>query len=148
MTASPDRASLLAAYRATTYRIDLPGRSIHLRIGDPAPAFDLWLREGGARCACFITAHNPGSIRLDPAENARRHRAFLDRVTALSLRAVPATAVPDAGDWPPEEGLVILDLGERDGLALAEAFGQNALVQYRIGEAPGLTTTPLLPGCP
>lgn len=131
-------ADLLAAYQATTYRLLLEPRAIDLRIGQPAPALDAWLQAQGAPAAALLTAWNPRSLRLEPAENARRQAALLRRLQAAGLRHWPARHLADAGDWPAEDSLLITGLDRAQAQALAQAFDQNAFLWLLPGQAPQL----------
>ena len=47
--------------------------------------------------------------------------------------------------WEPEQGLLALDLPLPQALALAVAFGQNAIVVVEHGQPAVLVVTPLMP---
>ena len=125
-----NRTDLAAAYRATTYRVEVPGGAIDVRIGEPAPALDPY-----GRCWGIVTACNPGSVRQAEVESARRQAALEARVTASGWRFLRGCNVADAGDWPPEPTLLIPDIDAPAAMALAADFGQSAVV---VGEAGGL----------
>jgi hypothetical protein len=79
--------SLIAAYRNTDFIIDAPDGQLVRRLGrpnqQPNQQIDALLRvDGFSDCAC-ITASNPKSVWLRPAENARRHSALMERVRKL-----------------------------------------------------------------
>ncbi len=136
------------AYRATRYRV-FPGHAqapIDLRIDQASAAMDAWLRARGARSGTLISACNPRSVALPPAENARRTRDFEALLRRQFRRWRHATGLPDAADWSPEAGFFILDLPWAQALRLANQFEQYALVQHRLGRVSELVFTPLYPG--
>ncbi|MEN0077339.1 MAG: DUF3293 domain-containing protein, partial [Paracraurococcus sp.] len=65
-------AALGAAYRASAYE----AAGAVARIGRRSPAVEALLRRLGAREGWFVGAWNPGSRRLPPGWNSRRHRAL------------------------------------------------------------------------
>jgi hypothetical protein len=69
-------AELANAYRATTYRIFLPGGHCDLRIDQPSRQLADWLKTAGYPGFAIITACNPGGQRLADAENAERQSAL------------------------------------------------------------------------
>ena len=63
---------LEAAYRATTYRVFLPGGVCDLRPGVASETLRCWLETAGANSFAILTAHNPGSSLIDPEQNVLR----------------------------------------------------------------------------
>jgi hypothetical protein len=136
---------LQSLYRATSYVFSDGTDEIAVRIGQPAPALDIVLARYCAAGAAFITAWNPGSWPRSQAENEAAMARLQATVNALGLTALPHRGVPDDAGWPPEEGLLILDLGSNAAVAVAEAFGQNAIVHVARGGAAELVFTRLMP---
>ena len=60
------RAHLDAVYRETTYRVEAPGRSLAIRLGEPAPALDSLLAAVGLTSWAFVSAANPHSRQCFP----------------------------------------------------------------------------------
>ncbi len=65
-------ASLVRAYEETVYWVFAPHAYIPLRIGERSPDLDALLSAAGVREWAFITACNPHSQLLSPAENDQR----------------------------------------------------------------------------
>src|SRR2546423_695543 len=107
---------LEAAYRATDYRAG----DVTIRVGEVAPVNP----DSGA----FVTACNPGSIRLPPAENAERMKRLEDDVRAAGFALVHGEGVGRDGSWPPEPSLLILNIDEAAARGLGQRFGQAAIV--------------------
>ena len=99
---------------------------------------DCLLEERQAEKWAYITAHNPGSRPLTARENAERHECLLRHVIDHGYAYLPGRGVGDAGDWPPEESLLILDISKEPAIALGASFGQNAIVFGSKGGAPQL----------
>lgn len=75
----------------------------------------------------WLTAHNPASRRLAPAENLARNRCLLQRVGRLGWRA--GHTIDPAGRWPREDGLWLARPGVALVRGLLAEFGQNACVR-------------------
>jgi len=133
-------APLPKSYRSTAYRVTGVAPAIDIRVGEPCPALDRLLAEYGVKNWAFITAWNPMS-RLLPADENHRRASRLAVELADSYRVIAGCGVGDAGDWVPEESLLVLGIAEADAVASARRFGQRAIVA---GERGGL---PRLVGC-
>ncbi|HVJ53234.1 MAG TPA: DUF3293 domain-containing protein [Aliidongia sp.] len=133
------------AYLATRYLFADGDREVAVRIGQASPELDALLARHGAAGAAFITAWNPGSRASDPAENLAAAERLQATVDALGLVALAHRGVPDETEWVPEEGLLVLDIGATAAVAIAEAFGQNAIVHIAPGGAAELVLTRLMP---
>jgi hypothetical protein len=131
---SDPRGALDAAYRATDYRVeDAPGGPFVVRIGDVCAEVDgEW---------AFVTACNPGSVRLSDDENGRRMADLEAQVRKRGWRYHHGHGVGRDGNWPPEPSLLVVGIAETEALELAERFGQNAIVVGRGGEAARLAWT-------
>lgn len=142
-----DLHRLRAAYETTAYRVDGGARgAIVIRCGERSDDLDALLVEAAADTWAFLTACNPRSVRLDPADNARRMDALRARVLALGLVHLPGAGVATAGDWPPEPSLLVVGILEDAAVALARAFDQHAIVAgSRGGPARLVWTDPALP---
>lgn len=135
---------LLEAYHATGY-IVLPD-GIAVRIGSVSADLDRLMGRIGACSAVFVTAWNPASRPTGPAANAAAEAALAREVAARGWRALPQEGRGDAGDWPPEPGLLVLDIDRETALDLALRFGQNAVVWYEPGRPAELLLTDLATG--
>jgi Protein of unknown function (DUF3293) len=119
---------LEAAYRATDYRVeDAPNGPFVIRIGEECPELT------GLEWA-FVTACNPGSVRLSEEDNNRRMGELEAAVRKGGWRYYHGHGVGRDGRWPPEPSLLIVGIREADAVELARWFGQNAIV---VGEAGG-----------
>lgn len=119
---------LEVAYRATTYRVFLPGGSCDLRLDEACEALRGWLKTAGCRQFAIITADNPGSQPTAEAINAERQAQLECDLIEGNYEPYAGQNVPDAADWPVEESCFVPDLAPEDACALARDYGQNAVV--------------------
>jgi hypothetical protein len=136
---------LLTAYRATTYRVAAPGRTLALRIDQHDGQLATLLQETGAQCAALLTAWNAESQRQSPAVNAMRQQALLHDLAAGGYRCLPGTNVPDGGsgpgeDWT-EDSVLVLNLALRAAREIASRYGQNAFLWIDRHATPQLIVT-------
>jgi hypothetical protein len=125
---SDDRNHLAAAYQATTYVVDAPDGPLSLRVGRTHADLDRLLARHGVTSWAFVTAYNPGSIRLDDTANRARQRQLEEAARALGKAVLPGRGVGDDGTWPPEESLLVLGISEPEAVSLGRRFGQAAVV--------------------
>lgn len=120
--------ALLAAYRATDYRVrPARGGVAVIRIGEALPMQLQMLAQD--RPWGFITAWNPRSAMLPRAQNRLAQRALLALVqTSAETAAVrPGVGVAGNRQWR-EPSLWVVGLGTATLDALGSRFGQWAYV--------------------
>jgi len=121
-----DEATLLA-YLRTRYRV-LCDPPITLRIGERSAALAALLHARGADCAAFLTAWNPRGEQFTAPANADAQRALRAELAARGHAVVAGIGEDPDGHWPGEDSVLVPGLGYAEAVAVAEAFGQNALV--------------------
>lgn len=129
MTDSPQRIiEYLALYRRTHYDAVLPdGTRVTLRIGAPAPLPIVdWI--GADRFAVFLSACNPQSHPLTPAENRVRTADLRLRLRATNARWLEGEGAIRGERWS-EPSLLVAGLALESIDALARHFDQNAAVR-------------------
>lgn len=129
---------LEAAYKATTYRVYLPGGVCDLRIGVACPALKDWLAASATRSFALITAYNPGSKTVDAGRNAEQQAALECDLLDGNYEPFVCQHVPDMDGAPEEEGCFVPDLDPEDANALAWDYGQNAVVIGGVDGVPHL----------
>jgi hypothetical protein len=129
--------ALLAAYRRTSFYADTARGRLVIRIGESHPDLDAILRASGCETWAYLTAFNPGSVRLSDAENDRGQRELEDALRPLEHPMFPGEGVGDDGTWPPERSILVLGIEREAALLLGRRFGQRAIVCGRLG---GLAT--------
>lgn len=134
---------LKRVYEATDYRV---GDRFVIRCGERSPPLDDLLVRHDLETWAYLTAHNPGSRRLDPDDNRRRQAALVDRVAALGLPSFAGEGVGDPREWPAEPSLLVLGIDLATALALGREFGQVAILAGRRGEPAGLSFCQSPPG--
>jgi hypothetical protein len=138
---------LIAAYHGTEYQV-LDRHSAVLaavRVGEASPEFDALLARHGAASGLFITGWNPRSAHVERGLNELAHQRLEGELRARGVRFLPHRGVGADPSWS-EEGLFALDLSIGQGIELALAFEQYAIVTVRIGEPARLRLTSLLTG--
>ncbi|NTV70496.1 MAG: DUF3293 domain-containing protein [Azonexaceae bacterium] len=131
-------SELEAAYKATTYRVFLPGGSCELRIGQPSETLRCWLETAGSGEFALITAYNPGGQQVDEAINAERQSQLECELLEGNYEPYAAQHEPDVEGWPTEESCFVPDISREDACALAADFGQNAVVFGGVDAVPQL----------
>jgi hypothetical protein len=128
----PGGPALERAFRATTYRVFVPGEApIDLHAGVRSVALDLLLARAGTPEWAFLTAWNPGCRALPAWRNAQRQRRLLALLEGGPRVVLPGTGIPAAADWEPEASVLVAHLPLRRALRLAAAFGQLAILAGR-----------------
>jgi len=135
--------ALHRAYLAALYRFNFPGRStpVELRVGQRSDALQAWLREGAHQSATVLTAFNPGSQRCSDAMNAAAQQQLRDAVRSGSLAFIEGQNLDPAGNWPPEDSLLIADVPLAASRDLAHRFGQLAFLWSDTMAVPQLHLT-------
>jgi Protein of unknown function (DUF3293) len=131
-------ARFRAAYLATHYVALTPAGPLTLCIGRRSAALDRLLASQGARVAACVTAFNPGSRPRGCSANRAAHRRLLALVRRGGWPHRPYEARDPGGVWSVEAGLLIFGLGPAQARRLGRCFRQNAIVQFRRGQAPRL----------
>lgn len=126
------------AYRATTYRVFLPGGICDLRVGEPCETLRCWLETAGVAQFAVITAYNPGSVRVGEAVNAERQGQLECDLLEGNYEPYAAQNLPDDAAGPVEESCFVPDLALEDACALAEDYGQNAVISGGADGVPHL----------
>jgi Protein of unknown function (DUF3293) len=91
--------------------------------------------------AAFITAFNPYSEMLSADENDLRHKLLVEKINQLNLATYDGFGSDQAGDWPIEKSLLILDINKSEAIKLAKDFGQNAILWIEEDAIPRLLIT-------
>lgn len=124
--AAPD--PITKAYARTTFTARTPLGEVRIRVGETNALLDTLLDDSGQTEWAYITAWNPGSVRLDDGPNTQAQQALEKQVRELGLAFFAGHGVPDGPGWTPEPSLLVLGIGEADAVAIGRRYGQNAVV--------------------
>jgi len=123
--------SLRDHYLRTTYRVTGVTPPIDIRIGERCPELDALLDKHAARSWAFVTAWNPGSNKLDDAENRRRQEELENEVRKSGFVFYRGAGIPDDSssiEWTPEESILIAGINSEDAVKLGKKCRQAAIV--------------------
>ena len=121
-------SELESAYRATTYRVFLPGGGCDLRVGVASEILRCWLETTGAGRFAILTAYNPGSIQLAAAENALRQAQLECALLEQGYEAYAGENLADDEQWPTEESCFVPDIPVTEAVTLGSRYGQLAVI--------------------
>ncbi len=76
----------------------------------------------------IITADNPGSELLTPAENRIRYESLLMEAKRLPFPFFPGYGLDPTGEWPPERNVLLAGISREEAMELGKKFDQNAVV--------------------
>jgi Protein of unknown function (DUF3293) len=134
-------STLLEAYRGTAFIAIVAGQELAAFLDQPCPELDRVLRDNNAKFGVFITAYNP---RSELQSDLKNRAANLELEQVLRERSLHFFAhVGRNGTWS-EEGFFVLDLEPDAAVALAEMFGQFAVVILKTGDIAELRLTSLV----
>lgn len=119
---------LESAYRATTYRVFLPGGGCDLRIGMASETLRYWLETAGVTRFAILTAHNPESLPVNAGDNALRQAQLECALLEQGYEPYAGENIADDDSWPAEESCFVPDIPVTVALALGERYGQSAIV--------------------
>lgn len=137
----PD-ATLLAAWRATEYRVATDNGTLTLRIDQANPLLARLMQDAGVREACYITADNPHSRIGSRTDNTAARQRLRARVHAGGWTSLPGIGIDPKGKHPGEHSLLVLGISRIDALSLGRAFGQDGILLIAADAVPRLA----LPG--
>ena len=115
------------AYRSAVYEVYTDNKTIQLFIAENNPQIDLLSRHNYFSWA-LVTAYNPHSQCLSPAENHQRHQSMLELLQVRDYVLFDGVGKDSNGLWTPEVSVLILGIQRQDALALGKMFCQNAIV--------------------
>jgi hypothetical protein len=128
-------SDLFKAYAETSFVIDAPGGEIHLRIGQHNPRADALLKTYRVTEAAFITAWNPGPVRLSNEENDQRQHSLERQIQSAGFQFLRGRGIGTDPSWTPEESAFVPGIPRSLAVALSSQFGQLAIVWHEAGEA-------------
>lgn len=132
---------LLVAYCRTDYLVTAPDRQLLIRPGCANSSVDEVLAADGSFSWIIVTADNPQSNQFTDTENALRREQLAAYLKCSRGRVLPSTARARDSSWPEERGFFVTDASVSEGLRMAAAFGQHAIVYGTTGRPATLRFT-------
>jgi hypothetical protein len=134
---------LLAAYRATRYRVAAPGRDLLLRVDRYDEQLAKLLREAWVDSAALITAWNPRSQRQEEARNRALQEQLVRELEAAGHPCLPGrneAPLEESVDWN-EDSVLALDISLDQARVIAARYGQHAFLWIDREATPRLVLT-------
>lgn len=130
---------LIHAYLAARYQARIkPNHSITLRAGDYSAPLATLLQTSGCRNAAYITACNPASQMVTPAENQSATIQLHKQLIRYSRFIYPGKSTDPAEQWPAEASFLALGINLATATAIGHTFGQNAILWINADAIPRL----------
>lgn len=124
----PPTPELLAAYRATRFRVIAPEGEFVLRVDQPSEPLKQCHARHGVSSSLYITAWNPASRALAREENEARQRRLVAVVESRELAWLEGFGEDPEGKWEGEPSLLVLGADMNLATELGREFGQCAVV--------------------
>ena len=117
----------IEAYLQAEYRVhaDTP---FSLRVGTHSEILRALYAQTGSHGAAFITPCNPLGHLLTARENELKLQELENTLDALGLQHLPAEGLDPQGEWPPEKGVLVLDLSLDQARDIGREFRQNGVL--------------------
>jgi len=93
---------LLKAYQTTKFIVYTPHKEVVLAIEERNPALDDLMEGADSPSGAFITAWNPGSLRLPDAKNQARQTELITEVRKRGCVFLEGRGDGQDKGWPPE----------------------------------------------
>src|SRR5260221_2151150 len=119
---------LLRAYQTSHFVVWSPEGEIVLRVGERNRRLDELMTKHAALSCAFITACNPGSVKLTDAENQVRRTELVHAVRKSGYVYFEGVGVGQDEAWPPEASILILGISREHARQLGTQLAQLAIV--------------------
>jgi hypothetical protein len=116
----------IRAYLQAEYRIHAD-QPFSLAVGKHSDALHA-LYTTATRSAAFITPFNPLGHLLTPRENQLRLQELEHILEERGLAYVLAEGLDPQGEWPPEQGVLVLGAEMDQACAIGREFRQNGVL--------------------
>jgi len=126
---------LETAYRETSFIAYTLQHTIRIRVGEKNPVLDSLLSESGIQRWAYITACNPGSVRLAASENFARQHELCREIQARGFTMFSGEGRSDFPEWPPEPSILVLGIDREQAIEIGRQYGQNAIVYGEQGSS-------------
>jgi hypothetical protein len=120
--------ALLKSYQNTRFIVCTTHGDLVLVIGERNRALDDLMETSDFQSGAFVTAWNPGSLKLSDEENRKRQAELIIAVQKRGYLFLEGWGVGQDEEWPPEASIFIIGIPEEAALELGKFFGQLAIV--------------------
>jgi len=127
MTASAIPEETIAAYTATSYRVN-QREPFALKIGEASGPLRKLYEDYGCLSAAFITACNPYSMAVSADENAAAQSRLEGKLKAASIPFIAGNGEDPSGQWSGETSVLAFGLSLDAAKSFGVEFLQNAIV--------------------
>jgi len=127
-------AELIAAYRATEYVVAVSPPFV-LQVGRHSAELDRLMHLHGVDCAAYVTACNPGSVRVPQDQNRAAQERLESGLRAAGYTLIPGAGRDPAGHWPGEASVLVPGLSRAGAVDIGRACRQHAVLWVRRGAA-------------
>ncbi len=129
MAQSEISADLIAAYRATHYRVGQGADALFtLRVDKYSEELSRLFTELNHQSAIFITACNPFSQKQSGEANLDAHERLRDILSGQASAVIESAGADPSEAWPEEKSFLALGVDLEASKVLGTQFGQNAIV--------------------
>ncbi len=132
---------LIRRYEEANYHVSETDRRITFRVNEKNPDLDKLLDDHNSQIAVFITAHNPKSQVLSPAENDLAQNKLLEELKDRGLYWLAGESGDAGGNWTPESSVLVFGMDRDTATTLARQFRQHAYICIERGQPPLLVLT-------
>ena len=133
---------LFKAFQTTKFIVYSSHKEVVLAIGERNPALDDLMEGADSPSGAFITAWNPGSLRLPDAKNQARQTELITEVRKRGYVFLEGRGDGQDKGWPPEASVFIIGIPIDAALELGKLFGQLAIVFAERGQPVELLLCP------
>ncbi len=127
MAQSEISADLIAAYRATHYRVGQGADAFTLRVDECSEALSRLFTASGHQSAILITAYNPFSQTQSDEANLDAHERLRDILGGQASPVIESAGADPSGAHE-EKSFLALGVDLEASKVLGTQFGQNAIV--------------------
>ncbi len=101
-----------------------------MRVGQYSDALRGLMEVNGCQTAAFLTAANPGGVKIPDTENLQAELRLASEITSRGFSVLPGIGLDDDkhSDWPGERSVLVLGISYQDAVLLGQAFGQLAIL--------------------
>jgi hypothetical protein len=126
---------LVRAYQTTKFIVYSPHKEVVLAIGERNPSLDDLMEGSDSQSGAFITAWNPGSLRLPDARNQARQTELITEVRKRGYVFLEGRGEGKDERWPSEASIFVIGIPKGAARELGKLFGQLAIVFAERGQA-------------